>query len=125
MKIAEDANRCLATYKAVGRKGLKQVLIERGAWRAGMVRADMVAALQEFPDFSPKAEMDRARVTEQMAARGHVALFGVKYHTELAHIERKWMHLKRRIRPDLNGKIGHLEVLLNTPEERMAQVHRA
>ena len=42
----------------------------------------------------------------------HVALFGVKYHAELANIERKWMHLKRRIRLDLKGEIGHLEVLL-------------
>ena len=125
LKIAKDSNQCLLNYQAVGRKGLKQILMERGVWRAAnMGQPELVAALQEFPDFSTKSDMDRARVTEQMAARGHVALFGVKYHAELAPIERKWMHLKRRIRPNLNGKIGHLEVLLRKEWHRFT-VHDA
>ena len=35
-------------------------------------------------------------------------VFGVKYHAELAPIERKWMFLKQRIRRELNGKLCHL-----------------
>ena len=72
----------------------------------------MVTALQQFSDFSPKIDQDRARVTEMMAGRGHMALFGVKYHAELAHIERKWMHVNRLVRAELDGKYGELEALL-------------
>ena len=40
-----------------------------------MVQQDMVHALQQFEDFSPKSDHERARVTEMMRTRGHVALF--------------------------------------------------
>ena len=90
----------------------KQMLVERGVWWHGMVQATMVTALQQFPDFSPKTDQDRARVTEMMAGRGHMALLGVKYHAELAHIERKWMHIKRLVCAELDGKYGKLEALL-------------
>ena len=46
-----------------------------------------------------------------MAKRGHVCLFGVKYHAELAHahIERFWMWIKQKIRPFLTGKLVNLK----------------
>ena len=102
-----------AAYQAVGRKGLKQMCIERGFWRPGMKQADMVAALQECDDFSPKLAHERTRVCEMMKEAGHVALFGVKYHAELAWIERKSQgNLKRQIRSQLNGKMKTLEKAL-------------
>ena len=114
-------------YQAIGRKGLKQVLIERGAFQHWMVQKDMVHALQQFTDFSPKSDHERARVTEMMRSRGHVALFGVKYHAELAHIERKWMRLKQRIRPKLDGKLGKLRKLLEQfwPKYEVHEARRA
>lgn len=102
----------LATFQSIGRKGLKQVCIERGLWRPGMVQGEMVAALQTCEDFSAKRDWEKAYVTAQMAAAGNQALFGVKYHAELAAIERKWMYLKRMIRPYLDGKLKTLEELL-------------
>jgi hypothetical protein len=47
-----------------------------------------------------------------MAAQGYTALFGVKYHAELAWVERKWMFMKRNIRARLNGKMPRLRALL-------------
>ena len=54
-----------------------------------MQQKDMVAALQQFEDFSPRLDGARLYVVELMSDRGHVAHFGVKYHAELAHIESK------------------------------------
>jgi hypothetical protein len=34
---------------------------------------------------------------------------GVKYHAELAAIERKWMHMKQSIRGFMNGSLPHLK----------------
>jgi len=68
--------------------------------------------LQECQDFTKQNLIERAHVTHQMRTRGHVALFGVKYHAELAWIERKWMELKRRIRRRLNGKLPTLRNLV-------------
>lgn len=90
----------------------------------------MVAALSQCPDFNPKLAHEKARVSEMMAAAGHVALFGVKYHAELAWIERKWGALKRKIRGKLNGKLATLEkqlrkawVLFGLDDARKAARH--
>jgi hypothetical protein len=56
---------------------------------------------------------DRAYITEYLAKYGHQALFGTKYHAELMWIERKWMHLKRLIRGDLDGSLPRLKQLLH------------
>ena len=101
-----------ADFQAIGQKGLKQVLIERGLWQHGMKQTDMVAALQTCSDFSKLDLRARAHVTTQMAKRGHQALFGVKYHAEVAWIERKWMEIKRRIRRRLNGRLPTLKELV-------------
>ena len=72
----------------------------------------MVKVLQECSDFEKKDLIERAHVTEQMRGYGYIALFGVKSHAELAHIERKWMALKRLIRPKLDGKLPTVRRLL-------------
>lgn len=99
-------------FQAIGQKGLKQVLMERGLWQQGMIQKDMIPALQQCPDFSKLDLMARAHVTSVMRAKGHMAVFGVKYHAELASIERKWMEIKRRIRRKLNGKLATLKSLV-------------
>ena len=77
-----------------------------------MKQEDQVKALMQCNDFSEKKAHERAHIYELFRARGYFALFGVKYHAELAHIERKWMYLKRFIRPYLDGKLGTLDKLL-------------
>ena len=41
------------------------------------------------------------------------AFFGVKYHAELAAIERKWMHMKRSVRGFMTGQLHVLNDLLD------------
>ena len=89
-------------------KGLKVVLAERGI-PPGKNQAENIAALQTCEDFSPLKAYDKAYITQTMKERGHVCLFGVKYHAELAHIERFWMWLKQKIRGRLNGKLAKLK----------------
>jgi hypothetical protein len=92
-----------SSLQTIGVKGLKMVLRERGL-PPGKNQADNVSALQRCEDFSPKYKCDKAYLNEMMKARGHVCLFGVKFHAELAHIERFWMRLKQKIRSRLTGK---------------------
>ena len=99
--------------QTVGYKGLRIILCERGLFKKGMVQADCIAALQKCEDFAAKSLAGRAYVTEYFAKHGHQALFGAKYHAELMWIERKWMHLKRLIRGDLDGGLPKLKSLLH------------
>lgn len=99
-------------FQSIGKKGLKIVLSERGMFKSGMNQARCVATLQTCEDFASKHKADRAYVTEYLSNAGHVALFGTKYHAELMWIERKWMHLKRFIRGNLDGSLPKLKLLL-------------
>jgi len=109
-------------YQSIGVKGLVQVLRERGfnvlqknqkpGGKKVLVQGDLVALLQTCDDFQCKNLITRAHVTDLMASHGYIAFFGVKYHAELAWVERKWMHMKRLIRPRLNGKLPRLKELL-------------
>ena len=105
-------------YQSIGVKGLYQVLKERGfnILRPGSNRPktqeELIAMLQTCPDFETKNLITRAHVTDQMKSHGYTTLLGVKYHAELAWVERKWMHVKRLIRPRLNGKLPRLDELL-------------
>lgn len=102
-----------ANFQTIGKKGLKQVLQERNVDTTGMNQEKLVEALQKFPDFTKRDSIDRAHVTEIFKSNGHVALFGVKYHADLAHVERFWMHLKQQIRPHLTGKYSDLVTLID------------
>ena len=84
-------------FRTIGVKGLKQVLEERNVPTAGKVQEELVELFQEFPDFAKRNLITRAYVTEIFKAAGHVALFGVKYHADLAHVERMWMFVKAEI----------------------------
>ena len=52
-------------------------------------------------------------VYELYQQHGHWAFFEVKYHAELAAIERKWMHMKRSVRGFCNGNLQPLKDLLD------------
>ena len=121
-------------WQCIGVKGLKIVCSERGLSITkpngkAKNQAELVATLQTCEDFAAavKAPHEKAAVTEMMKERGHVALFGVKYHAELAHVERKWMWLKQKIRPRLNGKVGRLQEELGKwfPQFQVADARRA
>ena len=121
-------------WQCIGYKGLLKVLKERGfsVYKVGhsgrtKPQEELVKMLQTCPDFNPKTLHERARVTELMKERGHIAMFGVKYHAELAHIERKWMWLKQKIRPRLNGTIRRLQQELEKwfPQFALADAQKA
>jgi hypothetical protein len=99
-------------FQSIGKKGLKVVLDERGLLMSGWHHPEMLKALQKCADFKPQDLIGRAAVTQQMRDHGYIALFGVKYHAELAHIERKWMMLKRMVRSRLDGGLPRLKRLL-------------
>ena len=67
------------SFQTIGVKGLKVVLAERGI-PPGKNQAENIAALQTCEDFSPLKAYDKAYITQTMKERGHVCLFGVKYH---------------------------------------------
>ena len=99
-------------FQSVGVKGLAVVLEERGLLETGWHHPEMLLALQKCSDFQKRDLIGRAHVTAQMEGYGYIALFGVKYHAELAHNERKWMMVKRAIRGKLDGKLPTLRRLL-------------
>ena len=99
-------------WQSIGVKGLAVVLRERGLLQSGWHHPEMLAELQKCSDFTKKDLIGRAAVTTQMVNYGYTALFGVKYHAELAHIERKWMMLKRAIRTNLDGSLPVLKRLI-------------
>jgi hypothetical protein len=96
-------------FQGVGRKGLWQVLKERHAYDPKYRMPDCVKALQVFSDFQPPAGGENSLVYDMYVKSGFAhAFFGVKYHAELASIERKWMQLKQAIRGLLDGTIPTL-----------------
>jgi hypothetical protein len=71
--------------------------------------AECVQLLQQFSDFKPKMSAESSMVYEMYQKHGHFAFFGVKYHAELAAIERKWMVMKRAVRGFNNGCLQTLK----------------
>ena len=98
--------------QSVGVEAWKAMLEERDMLQAGWHQPEMIAELQKCEDFESKDLIGRAHATAQMKGYGYIALFGVKYHAALAHVERKWMMLKRAIRPKLDGKLPTLKRLI-------------
>ena len=86
-------------FQSVGQKGLWQMLRERHAYDPSFVIKDCVAKLKEFTDFRTRTGGENSIVYDMYQKCGYAfAFFGVKYHAELASIERKWMYLKQKIR---------------------------
>ena len=95
-------------YQSIGVKGLKKVLIERDMLAGCKNQKEYTEKLQQCDDFAAKTLCERAYVTEMHDERGHIALFGVKYHAELAWIEEKWCWLKNKVRKNLDGTMPRL-----------------
>ena len=89
-------------------KGLRQVLIERGLFKEGMVKADMVALLSKQPDFSQQPTL----VEELLSKRGHSVVFLPKFHCELNPVERIWATAKRYTRDRCTFKLKNLRKLI-------------
>lgn len=89
-------------------KGLHQVLTERGLFREGMVKADMVPLLAKQPDFAGQPTL----VEDLLSKRGHHALFLPKFHCELNPVERIWATAKRYTRERCKFRLKHLRKLI-------------
>ena len=102
-------------YQSVGKKGLYMFLTERSVPDASRkTKMDkLVAILNTHEDFKPKMTAESSMVHEMYEQHDHWAFFGVKYHAELAAIERKWMHMKRAVRGFMNGNLQNLKDLLD------------
>ena len=109
-----------AEFQCIGKKGARQICIERGIYREGWNLEHCVNALAKHDDFTPRSAVDKAYVTELMGSFGYVALFGVKYHAECAWIERKWMRLKELVLPHLDGTLPKLHKLLKKHWKKFA-----
>lgn len=101
-------------YQSVGRKGLYILMAERGVKNPKKIKMEeLVKTLQSHSDFKPKMSAENSMVYELMQDHGHFAFFGVKYHAELAAIERKWMHMKRSVRGFMTGQLQLLKDMLD------------
>ena len=97
-----------------GRKGLYKLAAERGVSKPKKIKMDeLVRILQTHKDFKPKMSAESSLVYEMYQKHGHFAFFGVKYHAELAAIERKWMHMKRAVRGFMTGQLQLLKDMLD------------
>jgi len=91
-------------------RGLRAVLTERGLFREGMVKEDMVEVLSAQPDFANQPTL----IEEFLSSRGHVAIFLPKFHAELNPVELIWAKAKRFARDHNKLKMKHLRKMLPT-----------
>jgi len=104
-RLAYDEHGRKPGFQSVGETGLRAVLEECGVDTRGMVQAQLVEALQKHADFAKRTASERAHVTSIFSKAGHRVLFGIKYHSDFAHCERRWMFMKGDIRKYLTGEI--------------------
>ena len=103
-RLAYDEHGRKPGFQSIGEKGLRQVLEERGVNTTGLFQPGLIETLQKHSDFGKRSACERAHVTTIFAKAGHRATFGVKYHSDFAHCERKWMFMKGDIRKELTGE---------------------
>lgn len=80
--------------QVIGRRGLREVLIERGLYDDKMTRKDMVEALSKCPDFASEVPL----IERIVKAKGHRVVWIPKYHPELNYIELVWGRAKKYAR---------------------------
>jgi hypothetical protein len=104
----------------IGHKGIRFILQERGLWRSASIKINTktrVASqvkemllpearqvLSEQPDFLNQKNW----ITETVENLGHLVIFGVKFHPELAAIEYFWGEAKRHTRGNCNYSLDGL-----------------
>ena len=103
-RVAFEEHGTKAGFQTIGEKGLRAVLEERGEDTKGMFQPQLVETLQKYSDFAKRTACERAHVTEIFRLVGFLVVFGIKYHSDFAHVERKWMFMKQDIRKDLDGR---------------------
>jgi len=103
-RLAFDEHGRKPGFQNIGHKGLRQVLEERGLNTTGLFQPGLIEALQNHSDFAKRTACERAHVTDIFAEAGHLVVFGIKYHSDFAHCERKWMFMKDDIRKDRTGE---------------------
>ena len=92
-------------------KGMRQVLWERGLYEPGMVKEDMMKALEKCHDFATEMTLLEKDIFE----RGHLLIMSPKGHPEIAGVgvEYAWGKSKREFRQlnDLVPKHLHKNIL--------------
>ncbi|THU76036.1 hypothetical protein K435DRAFT_705816 [Dendrothele bispora CBS 962.96] len=89
-------------------KGMKQVLVERGLWRQGLIMqcSDKLCAIESrknccctrILDLQPDFQAQKSLVHETIEEAGHLCIFLPKFHWELIFIEFFWGAVKRYLR---------------------------
>ena len=102
-RVAFEEHGTKPGFQNIGEKGLRVVLEERGVDTSGMFQPQLVEALQTHSDFAKRTASERAHVTEIWRKALYECLFGIKYHSDFAHVERKWMFMKGGLRKELDG----------------------
>lgn len=90
-------------------KGLKTVLSERGLFKRGMTREEMVDTLSKCEDFAK----EKSIIQKLIEDNGHVYLLLPKFHCELNPIERCWAFAKKYVRERSTGSIVTLRALID------------
>ena len=96
------------TLQTIGRKGLVQVLAERGVVTRGKSGPELAEILGAHADFAA----EKSAVQHILVNAGHIGFFGAVCHPELAFIEMKWAHVKQYLRPLVDDKDETLYRLL-------------
>ena len=89
-----------STLQTIGRKGLVQVLSERGVVTRGKSGPELAEILGAHADFAA----EKSAVQHILVKAGHIGFFGAVCHPELAFIEMKWAHVKQYLRKLVDDK---------------------
>ena len=98
----------------IGTRGSEAIAKERGLWKAGMKKDDLIEVLSQCEDFKNEKplliRMYYARNAGPWSGKkGHVSKFGPKCHPELAYpIEATWCRSKRHTRRNCRRTIDSL-----------------
>ena len=83
-----------STLQTIGRKGLVQVLSERGVVTLGKSGPELAEILGAHADFAT----EKSAVQHILVIAGHSGFFGAVCHPELSFIGMKWAHTKQYLR---------------------------
>jgi hypothetical protein len=100
-------------------KGMKQIIVERGLWRNGLLMAckdkcSTVTTLtnccaKRILELQPDFKAQKSLVQEVIEERGHLCIFLPKFHCELNFIEFFWGAVKRYLRENCDYTFNTLK----------------
>ena len=85
-------------------KGLKQVLQERGLWKEGHIKKDMIKILEQQQDFKDDESITQIRLIAFKYNKYSLVIHFPKFHCELNGIENVWMDTKNQYRKQQDFK---------------------